>query len=198
MSPSARQSRKKRSSSVPWDGWLRFSGDDSVLPEKDRLRRDHYELNTHVYLGKSMENTRHFGECRHFRSQRPAKPAMSPKSRWKPSLIPFSGSAGLRGLCGESKGHRRERRESPRRPQSRKNASEAPAAVAMTGNRFGPRLPFWQRPGKSMESRCKSGGARKSLWKATAVLAMTGKLLSQDLPNRRWLEKELGNWCPFG
>jgi hypothetical protein len=125
-------------------GWLRFSGDDAVLPEKDRLRRDHYELNTHVYLGKSMENTRVSGECREFRSQRPAKPAMSQKSRWKPSLIPFSGSAHLRDLCGESKGHRRERRDPPREPQNRKNASEAPAIPAMAENEFGPRLPFWQ------------------------------------------------------
>jgi len=44
-----------------------------------------------------------------------------------------------------------------------------------------------------MESRCQSGGARKSLWKATAVLAMTGKLLSQGLPNLRWLEMRLRN-----
>ena len=44
-----------------------------------------------------------------------------------------------------------------------------------------------------MESRCQSGGARKSLWKATAVLAMTGKLLSRGLPKRSWLEKKLGD-----
>jgi len=122
----------------------RFSGDDAVLPEKDRLRRDHSALNTHVYLGKSMENARHFGECRHFRSQRPAKPAMSPKSRGKPSLIPFSGSADLRDLCGESKATAENAENRRRSPKSRESASEAPAAMAMTENGFGPRLPFWQ------------------------------------------------------
>jgi len=45
---------------MDWVG-ERFSGDDALLPEKDRLRRDQYGLNTHVYLGKSMENTRYFG-----------------------------------------------------------------------------------------------------------------------------------------
>jgi hypothetical protein len=91
-----------------------------------------------------MENTRYFGACEKFSFRRPANLAMSPKGRWEASVHPFSDSAHLRDLYGEPQDNRRERREPPREPQNRKNASEAPAIPATTENGFGPRLPFWR------------------------------------------------------